>query len=52
MSAASIHARLPNERYWRDCQTALVHVCNVAEGVYRSWAVDDLGGEANRAIFI
>ncbi|MCD4534294.1 hydroxylase [Nocardioides sp. cx-169] len=50
--AASIHRSLPNERYWRDSQTALVHICNVAENIYQLWALDDLGDEEPQFAFV
>ena len=49
--AQAIHERLPNERYWRDLQSGMSHICNVAENIYTGWATDDLGGEANPALF-
>ena len=45
--AQSIHERLPNERYWRDMQAGLSHICNVSEAITVEWATDDLGGEAS-----
>lgn len=49
--AQSIHERLPNERYWRDLQSGMSHICNVAEPIYVGWATDDLGGQANPGLF-
>lgn len=49
--AQAIHERLPNERYWRDLQSGMSHICNVAENIYTGWAANDLGGEANPALF-
>jgi alkylation response protein AidB-like acyl-CoA dehydrogenase len=43
--AQGIHLRLPNERYWRDLQSGLSHICNLTEVVSVAWAADDLGGE-------
>jgi alkylation response protein AidB-like acyl-CoA dehydrogenase len=43
--AQAIHERLPNERYWRDLQSGLSHICNVAETIYVAWANDDFGAE-------
>ncbi|MGO4596275.1 acyl-CoA dehydrogenase family protein [Terrabacter sp. 2RAF25] len=45
--AQGIHERLPNERYWRDMQAGLSHICNVSEAITVEWATDDLGGEAS-----
>lgn len=49
--AQSIHERLPNERYWRDLQSGMSHICNVAEPICVGWGTDDLGGQANPALF-
>ena len=43
--AQGIHERHPNERYWRDMQSGLVHICNVSEAISVEWATNDLGGE-------
>ncbi|MGW5276868.1 acyl-CoA dehydrogenase family protein [Streptomyces sp. NPDC004044] len=43
--AQGIHLRLPNERYWRDMQSGLSHICNLTDAVSVAWATDDLGGE-------
>lgn len=43
--AQGIHERFPNERYWRDMQSGLSHICNVSEAVSVEWATNDLGGE-------
>ena len=43
--AQGIHERHPNERYWRDMQAGLSHICNLAEAVSVEWAINDLGGE-------
>jgi 3-hydroxy-9,10-secoandrosta-1,3,5(10)-triene-9,17-dione monooxygenase len=45
--AQSIHERLPNERYWRDMQSGLSHICNVSEAITVEWAINDLGGDAS-----
>jgi 3-hydroxy-9,10-secoandrosta-1,3,5(10)-triene-9,17-dione monooxygenase len=33
------------ERWWRDLQTAISHVCNVPESSYLGWGVHAFGGE-------
>ena len=43
--AQGIHEVFPNERYWRDMQSGLSHICNVSEAVSVEWATNDLGGE-------
>ncbi len=43
--AQGIQERHPNERYWRDMQTGLSHICNITEAICTEWATDDLGGE-------
>ena len=43
--AQGIHERLPNERYWRDMQSGLSHICNIPEAIYVAWANDDFGAE-------
>ena len=35
--ASGIRTDFPNERYWRDLQVGLSHVCNVAENIYAAW---------------
>ncbi|MDN4174068.1 acyl-CoA dehydrogenase family protein [Nocardioides sp. SOB77] len=50
--ASGIRTDFPNERYWRDLQVGLSHICNVAENVYTGWSTDDLGGEASPALFV
>ena len=50
--ASGIRTDFPNERYWRDMQVGLSHICNVAETIYAGWATDDLGGEAAPALFV
>lgn len=50
--ASGIRTDFPNERYWRDLQVGLSHICNVAENVYTGWSTDDLGGESNPALFV
>lgn len=50
--AASIHLNRPNQRYWRDLQTGFSHICNVAEGIYTGWSIDDFGGEASPGLFV
>jgi alkylation response protein AidB-like acyl-CoA dehydrogenase len=50
--AAGIRKDFPNERYWRDLQVSLSHICNVAENVYTGWSTDDLGGDASPALFV
>ena len=49
---ARIRKDFPNERYWRDLQVGLSHICNVAENVYTGWSTDDLGDEASPALFV
>lgn len=41
----SNHERLPNERYWRDMQAAMSHICNVDGPIYNAAATLDFGGE-------
>lgn len=41
----SIHERHPNERYWRDLQAAMSHICNVDGPIYNAAATLDFGGE-------
>lgn len=48
----SVHERLPNERYWRDCLTALSHICNVSEPIYVGWASNDFGGDFAPSLFV
>ena len=43
--AQGIHERHPNERYWRDMQSGLSHICNISEAISVEWAAHDLGGE-------
>jgi alkylation response protein AidB-like acyl-CoA dehydrogenase len=43
--AQGIHERHPNERYWRDMQSGLSHICNISEAISVEWAANDLGGE-------
>jgi alkylation response protein AidB-like acyl-CoA dehydrogenase len=50
--ASGIRKDFPNERYWRDLQVGLSHICNVAENVYTGWSTDDLGGDASPALFV
>ncbi len=33
------------ERWWRDLQTAVTHVCNTRDGAYTPWALHQYGGE-------
>ncbi|MBX3705314.1 MAG: hypothetical protein KF911_01685 [Pseudomonadales bacterium] len=33
------------ERWWRDLQTAISHVCNVRDAAYVSWGLDRFGGK-------
>lgn len=33
------------ERWWRDLQTAITHVCNVRDAAYVSWGLNSFGGE-------
>lgn len=33
------------ERWWRDLQTAITHVCNLREGIYTGWGLHQFGGE-------
>jgi 3-hydroxy-9,10-secoandrosta-1,3,5(10)-triene-9,17-dione monooxygenase len=41
----SIHERMPNERYWRDLQAGMSHICNVDGPIYNAAATLDFGGE-------
>lgn len=50
--ASGIRKDFPNERYWRDLQVALSHICNVAENIYAGWSTDDLGGDASPALYV
>jgi len=50
--ASGIRKDFPNERYWRDLQVGLSHICNVAENIYAGWSTDDLGGETSPALFV
>jgi 3-hydroxy-9,10-secoandrosta-1,3,5(10)-triene-9,17-dione monooxygenase len=50
--ASGIRKDFPNERYWRDLQVSLSHICNVAENIYAGWSTDDLGGEASPALYV
>ena len=50
--ASGIRTDFPNERYWRDLQVGLSHVCNVAENIYAAWGAHDLGGEAAPALYV
>lgn len=43
--AQGIQERHSNERYWRDMQTGLSHICNITEAITTEWATNDLGGE-------
>lgn len=45
--AQGIQERHPNERYWRDMQAGLSHICNITEAVSTEWATNDLGGDAS-----
>lgn len=49
---SGIHTSFPLERYWRDLQTANVHICNIQNNIYTNWASDDLTGESNPAVFV
>ncbi len=49
--ASGIRTDFPNERYWRDLQVGLSHICNVTDNIYAGWAADDLGGEAPPTLF-
>lgn len=49
---SGIHRAFPLERYWRDLQTAHVHICNIQHNIYTAWASDDLTGESNPALFV
>lgn len=49
---SGIHTSFPLERYWRDLQTAHVHICNIQSNIYTNWASDDLTGESNPALFV
>ncbi len=33
------------ERWWRDLQTAITHICNVRDGAYLPWGFDAFGGD-------
>lgn len=33
------------ERWWRDLQTAITHVCNVRDPAYLSWGLESFGGD-------
>jgi len=50
--ASGIRTDFPNERYWRDLQVGLSHVCNVAENIYAAWGAHDLGGQAAPALYV
>ena len=50
--ASGIRTDFPNERYWRDMQVGLSHICNVAENIYAAWGDHDLGGESAPALFV
>ena len=50
--ASGIRTDFPNQRYWRDMQVGLSHICNVAENIYAGWATDDLGGESAPTLFV
>jgi alkylation response protein AidB-like acyl-CoA dehydrogenase len=50
--ASGIRTDFPNERYWRDLQVGLSHVCNVAENIYAAWGAHDLGGDAAPALYV
>ncbi|MGN7247454.1 acyl-CoA dehydrogenase family protein [Janibacter anophelis] len=41
----SIHERHPNERFWRDMQAGMSHICNVDGPIYNAAATLDFGGE-------
>jgi len=32
------------ERWWRDLQTGITHICNVREGAYLAWGLNRFGG--------
>ena len=49
---SGIHRAFPLERYWRDLQTAHVHICNIQHNIYTAWASNDLTGESNPALFV
>ena len=49
---SGIHRAFPLERYWRDLQTAHVHICNIQHNIYTGWASDDLTGDSNPALFV
>lgn len=50
--ASGIRTDFPNERYWRDLQVGLSHICNVAENIHVGWATDSLGGEAHPGLYV
>ena len=33
------------ERWWRDIQTAITHICNTREGAYTPWGLHQFGGD-------
>lgn len=33
------------ERWWRDLQTAITHICNVRDAAYVSWGLEHFGGQ-------
>jgi alkylation response protein AidB-like acyl-CoA dehydrogenase len=33
------------ERWWRDLQTGITHICNVRDGAYLGWGLHEFGGE-------
>lgn len=49
--ASGIRTDFPNQRYWRDLQAGLSHICNIADNIYAAWATDDLGGEPSQTVF-
>lgn len=49
---SGIHTSFPLERYWRDLQTAHVHICNIQHNIYSGWAAEDLTGDSSPALFV
>lgn len=43
--SAGIQERNELERWWRDLQTAITHVCNVRDEAYIGWGVHSFGGD-------
>lgn len=43
--SAGIQETSDLERWWRDLQTAITHVCNVRDGAYLGWGIHHFGGD-------